>query len=103
MRDKKRKDFGNVGCIKSEDAVLLVKEDDVQNSWKDYFNKLLNENFDYIGGANDLDDTQLKFCRRTQIKKVKVAFTKMHKKKQLDRIASPLMCGSAWAIRVCRG
>lgn len=89
MRDKKSKDLGSVCCIKGEDGELLVKVEDDRNRWKDYFNKLFNENGDY-NVAGDLDDAPFKFCQRTLIIRAK----------QLDWIASSLTHGNAWAILV---
>lgn len=54
VREKKRRDLGNIKCIKSEDNIILVREDEIKESWKNYFYKLHKEN--PVKGAG-LDDT----------------------------------------------
>lgn len=41
-REKKSRDLGNVRCNKSEDNRVLIIENDIKESWKNYFHKLYN-------------------------------------------------------------
>ena len=43
IREKKIRDFNQVKCIKSEDSKVLVKDEEIKERWKNYFEKLLNE------------------------------------------------------------
>ena len=43
IRERKTRDFNQVKCIKSEDSKILVKDKEIKERWKNYFEKLLNE------------------------------------------------------------
>ena len=43
MRERKTRDFTQVKCIKSEDSRILVKDDEIKERQRVYFEKLLNE------------------------------------------------------------
>lgn len=53
VREKKIRDLGNIKCIKSEDNIILVREDEIKESWKNYFYKLHNENPVKSAGLDD--------------------------------------------------
>ncbi|KAF5957849.1 hypothetical protein HYC85_005074 [Camellia sinensis] len=40
IRERKTRDFNQVKCIKSEDSKVLVKDDEIKERWKNYFEKL---------------------------------------------------------------
>ena len=42
-RERKTRDFNQVKCIKSEDSKVLVRDEEIKERWKKYFEKLLNE------------------------------------------------------------
>ena len=41
-RDRKKRDFNQVKCIKDQREQLLVKEDEIRHRWQEYFDKLFN-------------------------------------------------------------
>ena len=43
IRDRKCRDLDHVRCIKSEDQRVLVKDEEIKERWRSYFQKLLNE------------------------------------------------------------
>jgi uncharacterized protein YjhX (UPF0386 family) len=43
LREKKTRDFNQVKCIKNEADRLLVKDDEIKNRWREYFDKLFND------------------------------------------------------------
>ena len=45
IREKRSRDFQYVWCIKGEDKEVLTRHEDVKKRWKEYFEKLLNEEF----------------------------------------------------------
>ena len=47
IRERKKRDLDHVKCIKSNNQNVLVKDNVIKERWRDYFSKLLNE--DYIG------------------------------------------------------
>ena len=42
VRERKKRDFSQVKCIKDEREHLLVKEDEIRHQWQKYFDKLFN-------------------------------------------------------------
>ena len=63
IRERKSRDLVHVKCIKSNDQNVLVKGNDIKDGRREYFNKLLNE--DYIGDISTWEDSslvELTFC-----------------------------------------
>ena len=42
VRERKTRNFNQVKCIKNEREHLLLKEDEIQHRWQEYFDKLFN-------------------------------------------------------------
>jgi hypothetical protein len=42
-RERKTRDIIKVKCIKNEIERLLTKDEDIKNRWREYFDKLFNE------------------------------------------------------------
>ncbi len=49
IREMKTRDLKCVKCIKDEDQWVLVKEEEIKERWKRYFDKLLMESILEIG------------------------------------------------------
>ncbi|KAJ4744373.1 Retrovirus-related Pol polyprotein from type-1 retrotransposable element R2 [Rhynchospora pubera] len=79
FRDRKTRDLNQVKCIKDETDRLLVRDDEIKNRWRDYFNKLFNGEDDDLGIVlNDsFDDSNRRFVRRIQEYEVKEALKRM--------------------------
>ena len=45
IRKRKTRYFNQVKCSKSEDSKILVKDEEIKEIWKNYFEKLLNEKY----------------------------------------------------------
>ena len=73
LRERKTKDFNQVKCIKDDNNRLLVKDEEINNRWRDYFDKLFNEEDDstMIEIDDSSDDTCRHFVRRFQESEVK--------------------------------
>ena len=71
--ERKTRDFNQVKCIKDEREHLLIKEDEIQHRWQEYFDKLFNgENTDTTFQLdNSFDDTNRRFVRRIQESEVR--------------------------------
>ena len=69
VRERKTRDFKQVKCINDEMEHLLVKEDEIQHRWQEYFNKLFNgENTDTTFQLDDsFDDTNRHFAENPRI------------------------------------
>ena len=46
LRERRTRDFNQVKCIKEDNNRILVKNDEIKNKWRDYFEKLFNEEGD---------------------------------------------------------
>jgi enolase len=61
-----------------------VKDDEIKNRWREYFDKLFNDESDKIAiELDDLVDTNRRFVRRIQESEVKEALKKMKTSKTL--------------------
>jgi hypothetical protein len=84
IRERKTKDFNQVKCIKDETDRLLVKDEEIKNRWREYFDKLFNDESEKT--AIELDhsiDTNKRFIRRIQESEVKKDLKKMKTGKAL--------------------
>jgi hypothetical protein len=73
LRVRKTKDFDQVKCIKDEIDRFLVKDDEIKNIWREYFDKLFNDESEktVIELDDSVDDTNMRFVRRIQESEVK--------------------------------
>jgi hypothetical protein len=84
LRERKTRDFNQVKCIKDEADRLLVKDDDIKNRWREYFDKLFNDESEKTAiELDDSVDTNRRFVQRIQESKVKEALKKMKTGKAL--------------------
>ncbi|PWZ15356.1 LINE-1 retrotransposable element ORF2 protein [Zea mays] len=79
IRERKTRDINQVKCIKDEANQLLVKNEEIKNRWKEYFNKLFNEGNESstIELDEPFDDNNRGFVRRIQEYEVKEALKRM--------------------------
>ena len=82
MREKKTRDLGIIRCIKDHNQKVLVKDTDIKERWKDYFDKLFNGN--YAQDVGDLtipsEDLNHGFMRRIIFCEVKEVVSNEDKK-----------------------
>jgi hypothetical protein len=74
-RDRKTRDIVQVKCIKDEAEQLLIKDEDIQNRWREYFDELFNEGCENSSIELDIfsDDLNRQFVRKIQESDVKDA------------------------------
>ncbi|AQK67802.1 Retrovirus-related Pol polyprotein LINE-1 [Zea mays] len=79
IRERKTRDVNQVKCIKDEANQLLVKNEEIKNRWKEYFNKLFNggNESSTIELDEPFDDNNRVFVRRIQEYEVKEALKRM--------------------------
>ena len=79
LRERKTRDFNQVKCIKDDTNRLLVKDDEIKDRWRDYFDELFNHNNDdsMIELDDAFDDTDRQFVRRIQESEVREALKRM--------------------------
>jgi hypothetical protein len=72
-------DIIQVKCIKDATERLLTKNEDIKNRWREYFNKLFNEDSASLSIELDisLDDLNRQFVHRIQESEVKDALKRM--------------------------
>jgi hypothetical protein len=85
FRERKTRDFNQVKCIKNEIDKLLVKDYEIKNKWREYFDKLLNEESEKaaIELDNSFDYTNKRFGWRIQESEMKEALKLMKTDKAL--------------------
>ncbi|KAJ7971514.1 Retrovirus-related Pol polyprotein LINE-1 [Quillaja saponaria] len=85
QRERRTKDLIRIKCIKDEADRVLVKEEEINEKWRTYFDTLFNEESrGDFGDLNDtFDDTNHRFVRRIRAQEVKEAMHKMKNGKAL--------------------
>jgi hypothetical protein len=78
-RERKKRDIIQVKCIKDAIERLLTKNEDIKNRWREYFDKLFNEDSgsSFIELDISSDDLNRQFVRRIQEFEVKDALKRM--------------------------
>jgi hypothetical protein len=78
-RERKTRDIIQVKCIKDETEGLLTKDEYINNSWWEYFDKLFNEDSESSSIELDIssDDLNRKFVRMIQESEVKDVLKRM--------------------------
>jgi hypothetical protein len=78
-RERKTRDIIQVKCIKDETERLLTKDEDIKNRWREYFDKLFNEDCGSSSIELDAssDDLNRQFVRIIQESEVKDALKRM--------------------------
>ena len=73
MRKKKTRDLGTIRCIKDHNHKVLVKDADIKERWKEYFDKLFNGNYVQDGDltilSEDLNHDFMRKIRSCEVKK----------------------------------
>ena len=96
IRDRKCRDLDHVRWIKSEDQRVLVKDEEIKERWRSYFQKLLNE--DHVGNVGFRigrveEIRNHRYLRRISVTEVKEALKKMKIGKALRPDGIPI---EAW-------
>ncbi|AQK55117.1 hypothetical protein ZEAMMB73_Zm00001d051783 [Zea mays] len=92
IRERKTRDVNQVKCIKDEANQLLVKNEEIKNRWKEYFNKLFNggNESSTIELDEPFDDNNRGFVRRIQEYEVKEALKRMKVRKAMGPDGIPI-------------
>jgi hypothetical protein len=78
-RERKTRDIIQVKCIKDETERLLTKDEDIKNRWREYFDKLFNEDSGSPSIELDIssDDLNRQFVCKIQESEIKDALKRM--------------------------
>ena len=92
MREKKTRDLGIIRCIKDHNHKVLVKDIDIKERWKNYFDKLFNGNYAQDVGDVSIppEDLNRDFMRRIRPCEVKEALRRMKTRKAVGPDAIPI-------------
>jgi hypothetical protein len=72
LRERKTRNFHQVKCIKDEADRFLVKDEEIKNRWRTYFDKLFNDESEKsMIELDDSIDTNRRFVQRIQESEVK--------------------------------
>ena len=78
IQERKTRDLNQVKCIKDEANRLLVKDEEIKNRWRDYFDGLFNDgNEGTMPKLDDSFDDYRRFVRRIPELEVKEALKRM--------------------------
>ena len=79
IRERKTRDIGQVKCIKDGAGQLLVKDEEINHRWREYFDKLFNGEIESstIELDDSFDETSMRFVRRIQESEVKEDLKRM--------------------------
>jgi hypothetical protein len=58
-KERKMRDIIQVKCIKDETEWLLTKDEDIKNKWREYFDKLFNEDSESSSIELDISSNDL--------------------------------------------
>jgi hypothetical protein len=91
-RERKTRDIIQVKCIKDATEQLLTKYKDIKNRWREYFDKLFNENSGSSSIELDIssDDLNRQFMHRIQESEVKDALKRMKGGKTMSPDGIPI-------------
>jgi hypothetical protein len=78
-RERKTRDIIQIKCIKDETERLLTKDEDIKKRWREYFDKLFNEDSGSLSIELHISsyDLNRQFMRRIQESEVKDALKRM--------------------------
>jgi hypothetical protein len=91
-RERKTRDIIQVKCIKDATERLLSKDEDIKNRWREYFDKLFNEDSESSSIALDISSYDLtrQFVHRIQESEVKDALKRMKGGKAMSPDGIPI-------------
>jgi hypothetical protein len=91
-RERKTRNIIKVKFIKDETERLLTEDEDIKNSWREYFNKLFNKDSGSSSIELDIssDDLNRQFVHRIQESEVKDALKSMKGGKSMGSDGIPI-------------
>jgi hypothetical protein len=91
-RERKTRGIIQVKCIKDETERLIIKDEDIKNRWREYFDKLFNG--DSVSSSIELDissdDLNRHFVRSIQESEIKDALKRMKEGKAMGPDGIPI-------------
>jgi hypothetical protein len=91
-RERKTRDIIQLKCIKDAIERLLTKDEDIKSRWREYFDKLFNEDSESSSIELDISSNDLnkQFMRRIQESEVKDVLKRMKGSKAMGPDGIPI-------------
>jgi hypothetical protein len=91
-RDRKTRDINQIKCIKDETDQLLVRDEEIKDRWREYFDRLFNgeDESPTIELDDSFDDTNRRFVRRIQEAEIEEALKRMKRGKAMGPDGIPI-------------
>ncbi|GJN32405.1 hypothetical protein PR202_gb20913 [Eleusine coracana subsp. coracana] len=91
IHERKTRDINQIKCIKDGVDRLLVRDEEIKDRWREYFDKLFNGEEGPILELDDLfDDNNIRFVRRIQEAEIEEALKRMKSGKAMDPDGIPI-------------
>ena len=92
IRERKTRDINQIKCIKDGTDRLLVKDDEIIDRWRKYFDKLFNGERESptLELDDSFDDTNRRFVRRIQEAEIGEALKRMKGGKAMGLDGTPI-------------
>ncbi|GJM93070.1 hypothetical protein PR202_ga09594 [Eleusine coracana subsp. coracana] len=91
IRERKTRDINQIKCIKDGVDRLLVRDEEIKDRWREYFDKLFNgeEEGPILELDDSFDDNNRRFVRRIQKTEIEEALKRMKSGKAMGPDARP--------------
>ena len=92
IRERKTRDINQIKCIKDGTDRLLVKDEEIMDRWREYFDKLFNGESESptLELDDSFDDTNRRFVRRIQETEIGEALKRMKRGKAMGPDGIPI-------------
>ncbi|GJN16554.1 hypothetical protein PR202_gb03573 [Eleusine coracana subsp. coracana] len=92
IRERKTRDINQIKCIKDGVDRLLVRDEEIKDRWREYFDKLFNgeEEGPILELDDSFDDNNRRFVRRIQETEIEEALKRMKSGKAMGPDGIPI-------------
>src|SRR3989442_3419135 len=100
------KDITVSGCVRGIDGRTIVEEEGIMQRWKEYYEQLLNEEFDLnkdsIGSIGEMNKVEASVDEREiSVSEVSSAISKAKSGKAVDMLKAAGEAGVKWVTDIC--
>jgi hypothetical protein len=101
IRERKTRDINQIKCINDGTNQLLVRDEEIKDRWREYFDRLFNDEDENptIELDDSFDDTNKRFVRRIQKAKIEEALKRMKRGKAMGPDGIPIEVWRCLGVR----
>ncbi|CAN6336649.1 unnamed protein product [Urochloa humidicola] len=101
IRERKTRDINQIKCIKDGTDRVLVKDEEIKDRWREYFDKLFNGKNEgpTLELDDSFDDTNRRFVRRIQEAEIEEALKRMKGGKAMGPDGIPIEVWRCLGVR----